>query len=46
MKTRVLPSVEVKLREMARKGAEKELGRSVISKKNYLGKNVKKELEE
>ena len=30
----------------ARKGAEKELGRSVISKKNYLGKNVKKELEE
>ena len=30
----------------ARKNAEKELGRSVISKKNYLGKVDKKELEQ
>ena len=30
----------------ARKNAEKELGRSVISKKNYLGKDDKKELEQ
>ena len=30
----------------ARKEAEKELGRSVISKKNYLGKNDRLELEE
>ena len=30
----------------ARKNAEKELGRSVVSKKNYLGKDDKKELEQ
>ena len=30
----------------ARKNAEKELGRSVVSKKNYLGKDDKKQLEQ
>jgi len=46
MKTKGVAKRGGKVAGNARKEAEKELGRSVISKKNYLAKDDKKQLEQ